>query len=286
MAQCLLLGHSNPTVPYAQALRDAQTHPAIYTLYQEVADSLRLWDSRMIMYFVLASRLGNSVDVFGHLDHIDQTAPYTTTAPKYQAIIDEAAESGTACLSLVATSLPLEIIDFEGFLEKKNAVLTWSIAYEHNLAYYTIEKSKDGIHFELFKKVKAQNQEGITYRLEDADLEANTLYYYRLSSAELDGRLQQIGVVTIKVAQPNTWAVKAYPNPTTDGLIQISLASDQSDDVKITLFDQVGRQISHQIQHYDGNTDLSISLPAQQGIYFLKINYLGEEQYRKIIINK
>jgi hypothetical protein len=273
----------NPSVPYAQALRDAQTNPAIYTLYKEVADSLRLWDSRMIMYFVLASRLGTSVDVFGHLDDIDQVAPYNVIAPKYQAIIEEAAESGNACLSLVSTPLPLEIIDFEGILEKKNAVLTWRVASESNLEHYLVEKSEDGIHFSFLKKIKAKNQNAATYILEDAELEAGKIYYYRLTTTEKDGRTFTSKIVVIKVIQQNSWSIHAYPNPSSDGFIHLDLLSDKSDEVKITLFDQTGRVLSSQQFYYDGNNDLSISLPTQAGFYLLKINYLGEEKYKLMI---
>lgn len=88
----------NNSVPYADAIREAQTHPAIYDLYQEVIDSLRVLDTRLCMYFVLAARLGNSVDVFGHLDDIDMPPPYHITAPKYQVLLDNivpSCESGT-----------------------------------------------------------------------------------------------------------------------------------------------------------------------------------------------
>lgn len=75
----------NIASPYLAANQAAQTNAQIGVLYKEVIDSLRKLDTKLCMYFVLASRLANTTDMFGHLDHIDQTAPYPV---KYQVLID------------------------------------------------------------------------------------------------------------------------------------------------------------------------------------------------------
>lgn len=79
---------TNP--PYLQAMIDSHVEPDIYNLYDEVLDDVRDWGSELPMMFTLADRQDNTDRgiIFGHLDHIDVEPPYRTTAPKYQAILD------------------------------------------------------------------------------------------------------------------------------------------------------------------------------------------------------
>jgi hypothetical protein len=47
------------------------------------------------------------------------------------------------------------LINFSASLEKNNVVLRWQTATEINSAWYNIQRSKDGIHFNNIGKVKA-----------------------------------------------------------------------------------------------------------------------------------
>jgi PKD repeat protein len=74
--------------PYLQAMYNAQVIPEMYHLYDELLDSVRLWGSKLAMAFVLAGQRENIYGSWGHLEDIDQQAPFLTTAPKYQALLD------------------------------------------------------------------------------------------------------------------------------------------------------------------------------------------------------
>lgn len=74
--------------PYQQAMWDAQYHPGIYTLYNDMLDTIRRWGSRLFGNFSLASRQESVYGSWGVLSHIDVPPPYFHTAPKYQALLD------------------------------------------------------------------------------------------------------------------------------------------------------------------------------------------------------
>lgn len=74
--------------PYLQAMYDAQIDPGIYTLYNQVLDSTRLWGSNLAMAFVLAGTRQSIYGSWGHLEDIDEQGPYMTIAPKYQTLLD------------------------------------------------------------------------------------------------------------------------------------------------------------------------------------------------------
>lgn len=79
---------SNPnTVPFQQAVYDAQINPLMYSLYTEVLDSLTHLGSKMAMAFVLASIRESVYGSWGHIEDIDQNLS-TQPAPKYQALLD------------------------------------------------------------------------------------------------------------------------------------------------------------------------------------------------------
>lgn len=87
------------TQPYAQALMDAQTHPAIYDLYKQLLDTLKTLTSNE-MVFMNFSFIGQKNERYGSWGVLEnqffQFPPYNVSAPKYQALIDEI-QNQTAC---------------------------------------------------------------------------------------------------------------------------------------------------------------------------------------------
>ncbi len=74
--------------PYQQAMYDAQYSPEIYSLYDDMLDTIRVWGSRLFGNFSLASRQESIYGSWGVLNDIDIQPPYLLTAPKYQALLD------------------------------------------------------------------------------------------------------------------------------------------------------------------------------------------------------
>ena len=60
----------------------------MYTLYNEVLDTIRSWGCKMATNFSLASPQESVYGSWGALNDIDIQPPYMTTAPKYQALLD------------------------------------------------------------------------------------------------------------------------------------------------------------------------------------------------------
>ena len=74
--------------PYQQAMYDAQYAPEIYDLYNDMLDTIRNWGSRLFGNFSLASPQESIYGSWGVLNDIDIAPPYFSTAPKYQALLD------------------------------------------------------------------------------------------------------------------------------------------------------------------------------------------------------
>lgn len=78
--------------PYQQAMWDAQYSPQIYTLYDEMLDSLRRWGVELFANFSLAGPQESVYGSWGVLNDIDIQPPYLPNAPKYQALLDNICE--------------------------------------------------------------------------------------------------------------------------------------------------------------------------------------------------
>lgn len=78
--------------PYQQAMWDAQYHPGIHALYNDMLDTIRNWGSRLFGNFSLSSAQESVYGSWGVLNDIDVKGPYFQTAPKYQALLDNLCE--------------------------------------------------------------------------------------------------------------------------------------------------------------------------------------------------
>ncbi len=74
--------------PYQQAMYDAQYLASMYRLYDEVLDTIRTMGNKLAMSFTLSGLQESVYGSWGHLPDMYLTTPYHTSAPKYQAILD------------------------------------------------------------------------------------------------------------------------------------------------------------------------------------------------------
>ena len=96
------------------------------------------------------------------------------------------------------TALPVELIRFDGKLVSNNVHLYWSTASEQNSDYFLIEKSFDGIDWNLVGSVKASgnSNQTIDYSFIDNDLKFG-VSYYRLKQFDFDGEFKIYSVIAI-----------------------------------------------------------------------------------------
>jgi hypothetical protein len=78
--------YGNASHPALQAFYDAQTHPDMYDLYDDVLDSIRDWGSELAMAFVLGGQ-NSQYGSWGHIGSVDST-PSMLYSPKYMALLD------------------------------------------------------------------------------------------------------------------------------------------------------------------------------------------------------
>jgi hypothetical protein len=168
--------------------------------------------------------------------------------------------------------LPIELVNFIG--EKNNGYnkLSWTTATEKNNAYFTLEKSSDGIHFEVFQKVAGagNSYQQRTYELyDDAPFERT---YYQLSQTDYDGTTKKLGIIVIDNNSIQKDEMKIVPNPAEENCY-LYIYSKLNKQYHITITDLVGNVIDEKtIDVESGTNKLELyTSNLDKGMYFVKL---------------
>ena len=175
--------------------------------------------------------------------------------------------------------LPVSLTNFDGKRVIHVNELKWQTASEINVAYYSIEHSRDGVNFSALSSILSigNNQSAKSYSYTD-HLPFSNITFYRLKIVDRDERFTYSKIIAIKDDKGKSLII--FPNPAKDILfVQVSRENEHA---SIQVLDAMGRKIKE--EKVDGNISITIDikdLPA--GIYTLVLkNQLKTEQQRFI----
>lgn len=98
------------------------------------------------------------------------------------------------------STLPIELISFDGHLYNGDVVLEWQTATEHNNDYFIIERSYDGEIWNKIKEVDAAGNSTITLSYLVVDEDAKTgINYYRLTQVDFDGQYETFSPIAVQI---------------------------------------------------------------------------------------
>ena len=95
-------------------------------------------------------------------------------------------------------NLPIELLYFKGSVYNSDNILHWSTASEDNNDYFTIEKTKDGIDWEILTRESGAGNSSnqLYYSFVDENVES-IINYYRLKQTDYDGRFKYSDIISI-----------------------------------------------------------------------------------------
>lgn len=107
-------------------------------------------------------------------------------------LIDNIKVKCTSCV------LPVELIEFNGYLNNQVNILNWVTASEINNDYFTLEKSKSGTYWEEVTKINGAGNTNIITSYEYIDQKPFTPNtYYRLKQTDFDGNSEYSKIIYI-----------------------------------------------------------------------------------------
>jgi hypothetical protein len=171
--------------------------------------------------------------------------------------------------------LPVTLIDFSGHPTSSGIDLFWKTTTEVNNDYFEIERSKDGISFESFAKVKGfgNSDQMQFYALSDESPSVGE-NYYRLVQYDFDGKFEVLETIRIVSKDSDLMTLKLFPVPVVTQL-NIRIESGSKPDL-IEVYDLAGAKYSLPISFENGLIKLDFS-SQKDGVYVLKVFADGKE---------
>ena len=170
-------------------------------------------------------------------------------------------------------ALPTKFISFNAIKKPTSILLNWNVDNESSMNTYQVERSTDGVHFNVINTVDARNIPGIIkYESTDATY-SDGENYYRIRGIELSGASYLSAIVKISAVQKNS-SYLVYPNPVTNRKIHVQFMSDKSGTYRIQLISTDGKIIPlSNVESTKGRNIMSIPIQARlmPGIYKLRI---------------
>jgi hypothetical protein len=178
--------------------------------------------------------------------------------------------------------LPVQLLYFQANKISSTQVnIDWATANEQNSSYFTVERSGDAQHFEPVQTLAAAGNSSLplTYTTNDSH-PLKGISYYRLKMTDLDGTTiySEVRMVTIGSVSELTM----YPNPTTD---RVYLGLNDNHVLKVTLFDNTGRQMLTKLRPTDAILPLDVSHLAA-GMYLIVIDLEDGTRETKKLMKK
>jgi len=172
------------------------------------------------------------------------------------------------------TLLPVELLSFNGRCEGNKKTFEWTTATETNNAFFTVEKSKNGIDFSELGNISGAGNSStiINYKTEfsEEDLDYK---YYRLKQTDFDGKFSYSEVIYVSCTPDYYGDVFVYPNPASD-IANLKFNSPIEGGIVFSFSDVLGRPFySKEIPVVSIGEEISVStsdLPA--GVYFIRIS--------------
>jgi Secretion system C-terminal sorting domain len=185
-------------------------------------------------------------------------------------------------INSVSTPLPITLLYFNAYSDNGDVRLEWSTAMEINNAFFTIQRSKDSQGWENIQKIGGSGNSSVTeyYSAYDKSPYSGTSFY-RLKQSDLDGRETYSSIRSVNLDHEGT-EISVYPNPATD---HITISLTAAGNYKITLLNSNGQLMIKPVLTTGGPTVLNVSR-LNAGIYFIQINRDGQNDTRKILINR
>ncbi|MEO9806479.1 MAG: LamG-like jellyroll fold domain-containing protein [Reichenbachiella sp.] len=181
------------------------------------------------------------------------------------------------------SSLPVDLLYFTAEVESEGVNLSWATASEINNDYFTIERSRDGKHFETIEEIYGAGNSNETIVYESVDYSPfSGQSYYRLKQTDFDGTFSYSEIVMIeRQSHTEPFGISYYPNPVKNHL-NIELSTSLFDaDYRLEVFTLNGSPVQvSSIQENDHLIRLDTS-SLFSGMYVVRLTTGGHVSFAR-----
>lgn len=172
--------------------------------------------------------------------------------------------------------LPVELLYFNADCASDHEVnIKWATASQTNNDYFAVERSVDGINFEMIDYVKGAgtNTQLLDYSVKDLK-PSSGINYYRLNQIDFNGEHQYSNIVEVSCLLNDDEFI-SYPNPASE---RITVKGNG----KVSVYNMLGENI------YESDVDKEMSLDLSRhpkGTYSIIFDSSYKRVTRKIILD-
>ena len=186
--------------------------------------------------------------------------------------------------------LPIELLSFNAEAFSSGYVqLNWKTISETNNDYFSIERSADGLNFELMGIMDGAGNSNqiLDYSTRDLNPLSGT-GYYRLKQTDYDGNSTYSSISKVDFNEADELYFNIYPNPTSEGSNPIlSLTGNEEEEMIVNIYEMTGKLISSTkvILNSNGVTNVEMKTNLSQGIYLISAtNSKNITQVKKFVV--
>ena len=184
--------------------------------------------------------------------------------------------------------LPVELLSFTAKAREKFIRLNWITGSEINNHGFEVYRSENSIDFKMigWRQGAGNISNESRYELDDHDVEAGTVYYYKLRQIDFNGNFEWTNPVTARILKSG-FMISAAPNPYSDKTT-ISIQLNESSQVTLEVISSIG-QLAEVL--YKGILDsgshvfdfgaVGSGLPS--GVYTARVTINDESVYLKLL---
>lgn len=193
--------------------------------------------------------------------------------------------SGTA--SLDCTVLPIELTDFNAIYQPDLDLVDvyWTTATEYNSDYFNVEKSVDGVNYEVIARVESVKNSTTETNYITVDEKPNLgVNYYRLNQFDADGSSKYSEVRAVNILDNEYDMLSVFPNPTT-GITEVIFNAYSKGEAQLSVTSYDGSTIVNTpIEAKKGGNRFDLDLSAQaRGVYIITITTKDKVYKTKVV---
>ena len=199
-------------------------------------------------------------------------------------------DDGTAVIGEEGAPMPVTMTSFLATLSsnKQNCLLKWNTESETDNAYFEVQRSNDGVHFEYRGKVAGNGTTSLTKQYDYND-EINGLFnviYYRLKIIDKVGKYSFSKIIALKISGRTTnEQFNVYPNPIYSD-IKIELLGARKETGVIRFISFEGKEVLRRSIEIDKGNNIIVLKDLNylpRGNYILEVTTSSTKMIRKII---
>ncbi|MGG9970953.1 T9SS type A sorting domain-containing protein [Ferruginibacter sp. SUN002] len=165
------------------------------------------------------------------------------------------------------------------------AKLTWTTKQEINSYSFEIERSSNGVTYQLVGKINAAGNSNTDLNYQYNDNIVAGVYYYRVKATDINGTYVYSNVIALNASNKSVSTATIYPTVFTNK-INADVLSDANGIAYIRLFDNTGKVIvNQQVIIHKGMNNLTIENLSRlnRGSYVMQIQTTNNIVIKKII---